>query len=671
MKRIFGIFIILILLVGCSGQIVTDNKQKQSTQDPLVFDNVDDLQDYLEDQDIEIGKSGFYLEEDLKGVFETTTTGAKSPDYSQTNNQYGDVDEADFVKTDGEYIYVISKNKLLFIDSKTDKKISEIDIDSLLEKGYGKDIFVDGNKLVLFVEFSENSIFFSKYSIFPLERYEQRTKAFIYNIADKENPLLVSEFEFSGAYSNARLIDGRVYLVTQEQVTEGPIFVQPFAKGSFVIEPKIYFFDSSGSSYRYNTVSSVDLKSDSLIDSKTFMIGYSDTLMISKDNIYIAYKKGYNYEALNQDNKERFYKAIYPLLIEEIKNKIDYISNELNDDEEWQKINEILVEVYQGQGFRKTPEYEEMLKSISKALEKYDIEKELDKSKTIIHKLGIKNGLISYDSKGEIEGTLINQFSMDETEGFLRVATTINVWLEKRIQYNQVAIFDSNMKVIGKTGKVAEGERIYSTRFMGDKLYMVTFKQTDPFFVVDLTNPTNPYVEGELKLPGFSDYLHPYGNNYIIGIGQETSIGEYDNVVIEGVKISLFDVSDYSNPKIIDSRVIGKKGSRTAISRDHKAFLIDASNGLVFVPVDEVLSLDYGVEKSVSYGLNVLKISEKGFELVGKVIHEKTHKQTIPWHGENSIKRSLYIGNKLYSFSAKQMKVNNINNLEELKTLSF
>ena len=122
----------------------------------------------------------------------------------------------------------------------------------------------------------------------------------------------------------------------------------------------------------------------------------------------------------------------------------------------------------------------------------------------------------------------MNQYSMDEYNNDLRVATTVNAWVSQgNMNYNNVYVFDSGMNVIGKVENIAENESIYSTRFMGDRLYMVTFQRIDPFFVIDLSSPTSPKVLGELKIPGYSQYLHPYNENFIIGIGKDTGENQW------------------------------------------------------------------------------------------------------------------------------------------------
>jgi hypothetical protein len=143
---------------------------------------------------------------------------------------------------------------------------------------------------------------------------------------------------------------------------------------------------------------------------------------------------------------------------------------------------------------------------------------------TVIHKIAIKDGRIRYVASGIVPGTILNQFSMDEHKGYFRIATTIGSWWWGRDDSkNNVYVLDDDMRTVGKLEGLAPGETIYSARFFGNRCYLVTYKQIDPFFVIDLRNPKDPKVLGELKIPGFSTYLHPYDENHVIGIGKNAN----------------------------------------------------------------------------------------------------------------------------------------------------
>ena len=212
--------------------------------------------------------------------------------------------------------------------------------------------------------------------------------------------------------------------------------------------------------------------------------------------------------------------------------------------------------------------------------------------KTTIYRIKIDKQNITPVATGEVPGYLLNQFSMDEHNGYFRIATTVNnfnwrTFAESEvISKNNVYVLDQSLNVVGKLEDLAPGEQIYSTRFMGDRCYMVTFRNIDPLFVIDLADPTAPQVLGQLKVTGYSGYLHIYDENHIIGIGKETTYDSKEDFAwYQGVKISLFDVSDVSNPVEVAKYEIGDRGTDSPILYDHKSLLFDREKNLLVIPV--------------------------------------------------------------------------------------
>ncbi len=182
---------------------------------------------------------------------------------------------------------------------------------------------------------------------------------------------------------------------------------------------------------------------------------------------------------------------------------------------------------------------------------------------TSIYRIKIDKDALAFEAKGSVTGYLLNQYSMDEYNGYFRVATT----LQKETTQNQVYVLDMNLTAVGelRLENLASRERIFSARFMGDKAYIVTFEQKDPFFVIDLSNPANPKVAGELKIPGYSSYLHPYDENHVIGLGKENNT----------VKLSLFDVTNVNAPKEIAKYIVEGDYTDSQALYDPKAFLFE------------------------------------------------------------------------------------------------
>jgi inhibitor of cysteine peptidase len=618
--------------------------------------------------------------------------GSGSVDYSQTNVQVKGVDEADFVKNDDRYIYIISNNELVIIDGKdgTNSNIlSETKISVKSDKNYGagtvRDIFLNDDKVIIFADAYEREIYFDKYNIQPIEGSRQSTKVLVYDVSDKKNPELSDEYTISGAYFNSRMINNIVYTVTQEYLYDWRYYDGPMiAYAKTTIRPDIYYFDNPEQSYQMNTITSIDVNKDEVVDSMSFMLGYGNTLMVSEDNIYIAYQKQSHWcwgwrctSSYTTDARERFVTVVLPLLQGEIKTDVESIMDKnLPEDEEWIKISAVLSNLYSDlqDDENLQDKYNDMFTDIEDALNEYDAKKALEESKTIIHQIAIKDGQMEYGAKGEVDGRLLNQFSMDEYNGNLRVATTISLWLNNgRAQYNNVYVLDKNMDVTGKLTDLAENESIYSTRFMGDKLYMVTFRQIDPFFVIDLSNPKQPEVLGYLKIPGYSSYLHPINDKYIIGVGKDTGENEWGGISTKGLKITLFDVSDFKNPKAVDTETIGLEGSDSPVLYDHRAFLYSSSKNMLVIPLTEVVERvksGYNYRTSVWYGAYVFEVSEEGFKTLGKIKHSSSETQYYYWYDASNVKRSLYIGDTLYTISDRYVKANDLGKeLEELNSI--
>jgi uncharacterized secreted protein with C-terminal beta-propeller domain len=271
-------------------------------------------------------------------------------------------------------------------------------------------------------------------------------------------------------------------------------------------------------------------------------------------------------------------------------------------------------------------------------------------------------GELEYVTAGVVPGRLLNQFAMDEHEGYLRVATTVELWARESVRYNNLFVLDSNLEQVGEVTNIAPDERIYSVRFMGDEAYMVTFQQVDPFFVLDLSNPRDPEILGELKLPGYSDYLHPIGENLIIGVGKDTKLNSWGGVETLGVKVALFDVSDRENPELVDDVVIGGRGSSSPVLNDHKAFRYDAERNMLVLPVRSVeeSSQIFDERREVTDAAYVFDVSADGFEELAVLQHGKTQDNWYSWRGAATVLRSTYFDNYLYTISSRYVKAHDM-----------
>jgi len=528
-------------------------------------------------------------------------------DYSATNIQVAGVDEADIVKTDGEYIYLVSGNRTIIVKAYPPEQaqvLSEIEME-----GRVIGIFINGDRLVVFGEetpyyLHDDMPVVREYEVMPY--ISPRVLIEVYDISDRENPQLQRELSADGQYVSSRMIGDYAYMVINEPVYEeddGVNLPTIYSEGTEKEIPAtdIYYSGVADYYYMYTTIIAINTQDDDQEPTyKTILLGASSNLYVSTNNIYLT----------------------FPV---------------------WGR----------------------------------DVG---DSQKTSIHRIHIEGSVMNYTASGEVPGMVLNQFSMDEYAGYFRVATTTR----DETSRNNVYVLNMSLNITGYLEDLAPGETIYSARFMGERGYLVTFKQIDPLFVIDLSDPYNPEKLGELKITGYSDYLHPYDENHIIGIGKETTdAGEF--AWHQGVKISLFDVTDVSNPQEISKLEIGDRGTESPVLQDHKAFLFDRARNLLVMPILEarvdvseypegVPSWAYG--EPVWQGAYVFNVSlDQGIQIKGRITHTEnlgdTEKDYYYFYSPFAVERSLYIDDVLYTISETKIKMNSLENLDYINEVQL
>ena len=532
--------------------------------------------------------------------------GQSAPDYSGTNIQVEGVDEADVVKTDGNYIYLVSGAKVFIVKAYPPVDVGIVSVLNLEFSAI--DLFINGDKLVV-IHSPELYYIWYRWDLIPPEENRMTTTIKVFDVSDRATPILERTTEVDGFYTSSRMINNYVYVITTQpailNITE-PILPR-FSSNEYIYEAKprdIWYANQSDYYHGYTNVVAINVQNPKeWITHETYLLSSSSTLYVSQEHIYLT--------------------------------------------SPWWVQNE------EGGG-----------------------------EATIVYKIRVKNGDIEYVADGSVPGRVLNQFSLDEHNGYFRIATTSgHVSRSGSKTSNNVYILNSTLGITGSLEGLAPGEDIYSARFMGERCYMVTFKKVDPLFVIDLSDPKKPGVLGKLKIPGYSDYLHPYDENTLIGIGKETvEAEEGDFAWYQGVKISLFDVGDIGNPKELAKYVIGDRGTDSPVLQNHKAFLFSKSKNLLVIPalVAEVDPEKYAGEVPpdaygdyVNQGAFVFDIStDRGIILRGTITHIEDPQEFLKsgyWFDSfYSVERSLYIEDVLYTISQGMIKINNFDDLSEV-----
>ncbi len=285
---------------------------------------------------------------------------------------------------------------------------------------------------------------------------------------------------------------------------------------------------------------------------------------------------------------------------------------------------------------------------------------------TDIMRFKVDKAQISVSAKGNVKGTIYSQFAMDEHNKHFRIATTD---FGAQGSTNNVYVLDSELKMVGKVEGLAKGEQIRSVRFMGNMVYVVTFRQVDPLFTIDLSKPATPVVKSELKIPGFSSYMHPVDDNTLIGIGTDGD----ENGRTFGIKLSLFDVSDPNNVKESHVKTFGKDGSYSTAWNDHKAVTYIKSKGILIIPA-WIMDNEYSGQYSFN-GFLVVKVDKSsGFTQLAKVTNytpnaENPGQYVYCGYLENT--RSTYVGNIMYAVSGNNIISVAMDNFKTLSSLDY
>jgi hypothetical protein len=283
-----------------------------------------------------------------------------------------------------------------------------------------------------------------------------------------------------------------------------------------------------------------------------------------------------------------------------------------------------------------------------------------------IHKFAIGSNpkQTRYVGSGVVPGHVLNQFAMDEWYGYLRVATTRGRVPNPDVESVVSVLAEGekgNLVRVGAVEKIAPGEDIRSVRFDGDRGYVVTFKKTDPLFVLDLYHPARPSILGELKIPGFSTYMHRIDSDHLLSIGFDAD-DRGDFAYFDGIILQLFDVSEPTDPKLIHKKKIGTRGSSSEAATNHLAFNYFSEKGLLAIPMTICEGGGDGRHGNelVFSGLLVFDVHiDRGFARLGGINHGTEGANCGTWwsNANSVVKRSIFLDELVYSIATDRLKV--------------
>ena len=516
----------------------------------------------------------------------TDSVGDSGADFSETTEQVEGVSEADIMKTDGKYIYYVYNNVITIVSAKGEESeiLSRIAITGEIDVNCDE-MFIKGDRLIIL-----------KTDLY--EGAKNTSSVIIYDISDRKAPKKIGESCQQGYYQTSRMVGDYIYLISNcpinidnivksDPTTFVPTVEQDGEKKALPAEC-IYRYDDEIKTNTYTVIAAYNYKDAALKDSAS-ILGGTDQVYCSKGNIILANTR-YNNKKSDSDDT--------------------YVDSYIT-----------------------------------------------------VSRLAFSGGEIEYKSTGSVDGTLENQFFIDEYKGYFRFVTTVTE--EKRTTQKfdnsentfitvsndttaRLTILDGDMKKISEIKNLAKGERVYSVRFMEDIAYFVTFRQTDPLFSADLSDPENPKILGELKIPGFSEYMYPYSDGKLLGFGMEA---DENTGRTSFLKLSMFNIKDPANVTEEDKTVIEGYYHSSALN-NHKAMMVAVDKNLM-----GFIANDYKKPKYMIY-----KYEGNGFVKLAEIDMDTDYEYTV---------RGAFVGDNFYIVSNEEMKILSITDFSLLKTIDF
>jgi len=443
-------------------------------------------------------------------------TGGGGKDFSETNSQVKGVDESDIVKTDGEYIYYYNQTNaaIYIIETASQEVLKKI---NLPKSFWGSVMYVDNNRLVVIASGYSDTDYSSRW--YYINR-NSKTYTIVFDTVDKSNPKLIKLHSSDGNVTDSRKIGDNLYVLSNNYFNF-PYWNFKNAEDIDIdiesIIPKSLDISKTESEDEQNLVLKwknlpYNIKSGSIADCNSIEYSFPDE------------------ETLKETNFNPWYNIISVINIADTQEQVTTKVIAGSNSTVYMSLDNLYLTegIYQPNNFSCPPNAICAIPFFWGGTQN-----------TLIHKLSVDGANVSYKETGLVPWAPLNQYSMDEHNWNFRIITS--QWSPERS--TGVYILDENLESISSLTNLAPGETFQSSRFMGDKLFLVTFEQIDPFFAIDLSDEENPEVLGELKIPGFSTYLHPYDNTHIIGLGYDTEINQWWGTSREWIKIDLYKIN--------------------------------------------------------------------------------------------------------------------------------
>ena len=640
----------ILALIGCSG---TQEDKQTTFSSPIssstlsTFKDNAELEQYLKEQFaksiVDITSSGYggasgTLPND-SGTGSEDGQDSHTGDYTPTNVQEQGVDEADVVKTDGDYFYIAGKDKVRMVNTEPPlQKISEVTVPGSVDSLY---IY---NDLLVVIYTPTNGTGEIWPQADPTDELmlgipcwipvEAKVGVSVYDLSDIDNPVFLSNTEVDGHLVSSRLVGNRLHVVHQFLPNLPPIRV---------------YYDGSSDDMEAVIASNMEQMEDVALSD---LIPYYET----------TDRNGTTSQASQAVMPDDFYHpedqdcggGITTIMTFDLDNPTEKFKSAgvvADANIVYASTDALYIASSQWNGWISS-----MPVSASQ--------------QTVVQKFDITGDEVVGTGGATIAGWVLNQFSLGEKNGILRIATTVDSYTDGTTKRtNSVYCLeakDGKLNLIGSLEDLAKGEKLYAARFIGDRGYLVTFVTIDPLFTLDLSDPTRPRVVGQLKIPGYSDYIHPFGENHLMTIGKDTLNDDW-GTWYQGVQLSIFDITDFAHPQLRHKIVIGDRGTHSEALFDHKAFTFWSSKNLLAIPIDLFVNdvsppepWDYGTYKGS--GLFVYRVStENGFQSIGQITTMDHPGDADPPHQWT---RGIFMGEDIFTITPTTVRWAEVDDIE-------
>lgn len=642
------------------------------------FSNYNELASFLEEELVVLPGHDSHLDD---GNSLNTATS-----YSLNGEQEINVNQADILKTEGEYIYFVSHKDLFIIKASEDsiQVLSKLTFYSSPSEIYVK----DGKLIVIGVD---NEIMDAQ----VYKNFSRQVPYTFVKIFDLENPLSpvqIRDLDFEGSYLASRFVDKQFYLILDNfddylagepmvprLVDEGRILPSICSDDSACFAPTVYYFDIAYDNYHFVSINNIDLNAiKEPVSAQSYILNSAQNIYVSDQNVYLTYAKDFDIAGLEL-------KAMQSILDDKLsEDELAQISKIKASD------NLVLNKIEKREKLEKI--YNNFLNNIS-ADELLILETRLDsfmqdelselsdaEQETLIYKLNLGGELPVYQAKGSVPGIIDSSLFMNEDlGGNLQLITSVNkknpLFSGERTKTTSFHALSSQLNLLSSIEDISSDENLKSIRFLGDRIYLSASELTSDFYVLDVSQIKYPKLLGNLNLSNSLLYLYPYNGNNLISLGENVQIDVYGNKKFGGIKVSLFDVSDVNNPLELDSYSIGSIDSSSLSLYNYQDFLFKENKSILAVPV----SLTANNNSLANYfdGALFFNIEEGKLILRDKVDHSDGGKYQLIDNScqgvcyDSSVKRIININDLIYTFSNKYIKVNDSNDFSLKQVLKL